>query len=402
MPGIARQFEPQITRSGGAPSKYRFTARCSGCHKTDAYESSKSVGDDFIKGYFKDRGWLLGRDRAYDLCPACLAPPREAQQSRPVNAARRHRSPEAANHSQQLTSPADKRSRDTADILARHLGKPEVLAEEVFRPKPAQAPRPSAPHTLQQAGSAPALSPEVEQALTGMAADLKSLRSNMELMAEQVSKLVALGRQQIEAIARLAPLVVQSAEGIAGGLREVVSAVQSRPSLPFPTVEATKPATEAVTVEENPSLQLNLLQEADHPIVPEPGPAPIVAETRKPSQQGRRLKRNKALAPKAGSVPIVVKSIPDAKRSDRFYTIIRLPRTLWDQAGFDPDDRLLLDWSGKALTIERATEGGVKPKSIGDASVVLQSWKLGNLNFDHVKMHSRDASLRLTATPSLV
>jgi hypothetical protein len=101
-------------------------------------------------------------------------------------------------------------------------------------------------------------------------------------------------------------------------------------------------------------------------------------------------------------VPIVVKSIPDAKRSDRFYTIIRLPRTLWDQAGFDPDDRLLLDWSGKALTIERATEGGVKPKSIGDASVVLQSWKLGNLNFDHVKMHSRDASLRLTATPSLV
>jgi hypothetical protein len=75
MPGIARQFEPQITRSGGAPSKYRFTARCSGCHKTDAYESSKSVGDDFIKGYFKDRGWLLGRDRAYDLCPACLAPP---------------------------------------------------------------------------------------------------------------------------------------------------------------------------------------------------------------------------------------------------------------------------------------------------------------------------------------
>jgi hypothetical protein len=73
MPGIARQFEPQITRTGGAPSKYRFTARCSRCHKTDTYESSKSVGDDLIKGYFKDRGWLLGRDRAYDLCSACMA-----------------------------------------------------------------------------------------------------------------------------------------------------------------------------------------------------------------------------------------------------------------------------------------------------------------------------------------
>jgi predicted nucleic-acid-binding Zn-ribbon protein len=51
MPGIARQFEPQITRTGGVPSKYRFTARCSRCHKTDTYEASTSVGDgctDFL------------------------------------------------------------------------------------------------------------------------------------------------------------------------------------------------------------------------------------------------------------------------------------------------------------------------------------------------------------------
>ena len=53
----------------------------------------------------------------------------------------------------------------------------------------------------------------------------------------------------------------------------------------------------------------------------------------------------------------MVKSIPDAKRSDRFYTSIRLPRELWDQAGFGPEDRLLLDWSGKTLTIERAPGG---------------------------------------------
>ena len=68
MPGIARQFEPQITRTGGAPSKYRFTARCSRCQKTDTYESSTAVGDDFVKGHFKDRGWLLARDRASMIC----------------------------------------------------------------------------------------------------------------------------------------------------------------------------------------------------------------------------------------------------------------------------------------------------------------------------------------------
>jgi hypothetical protein len=95
----------------------------------------------------------------------------------------------------------------------------------------------------------------------------------------------------------------------------------------------------------------------------------------------------------------VVKSIPDAKRSDRYYTSIRLPRELWDSAGFGPEDRLLLDWRGKALTIERAAEGGVKPKSVGATVVVLQSWKLGNLNFEKPKVTGADASLRLTARP---
>jgi hypothetical protein len=114
----------------------------------------------------------------------------------------------------------------------------------------------------------------------------------------------------------------------------------------------------------------------------------------------RRAGRKRKAEPKEGQIAaavVVVKSIADAKRPDRFYISIRLPRELWDSAGFGPDDRLLLDWSGKALTIERATEGGVKPKSIGDTSVVLQSWKLGNLNFDQPKVVGTNGSLRLTA-----
>jgi hypothetical protein len=396
MPGIARQFEPQITRTGGAPSKYRFIARCSRCNKSDTYESSTSVGDESVKGYFKDRGWLLARDRTHDLCSACLARPHRAQQPRQRNEARHHRSPEAANHPDRPTPVADKRSRDTADILARHLGKPEALAEEVFRPKPAQTARPPAADVPRQVAPAPALSPEVEQALTGIAAELKGLRSAMDLMAEQIGKLVSLGTQQIEAIARLAPLMVQSAEGISGSLREVASAIQCIPTVSTPIRGVTKPFAEAIGVEQSPTLQLNLLHKVDQAAGPEAKSAPLAAETRTPFRQSRRPMRNAAPAPQAGSAPVVVKSIPDAKRADRFYTIIRLPRELWDQAGFGPEDRLLLDWSGKALTIERATEGGVKPKAIGGTSVVLQSWKLGNLNFNHPKVTETDGGLRLT------
>jgi hypothetical protein len=394
MPGIARQFEPQITRTGGAPSRYRFTARCSGCHKTDTYESSKSVGDDLIKGYFKDRGWLLGRNRAYDLCSACLAKPQEAQPPRLFNGAGHQRSPEAANSPSRLTAPVDKRFRDTADILARHLGKPEALAAEVFGPKPVPSPRPPAPEAPQQAGSAPALSREVEQALTGMAADLKGLRSTMELMAEQMGQLVALGGQQIEAIARLAPLMVQSAEGISGGFREVVRAIQSVPSASAPEQESTK-AEEPLPRETEP------VEQQDAQIISEPEPF-VTSKVKGRERPKRRPNQSEDKTRTVGSAPVVVKSIPDARRSDRFYTSVRLPRELWDKAGFGPEDRLLLDWSGKALTIQRALEGGVKPKAIGDAAVILQSWKLGNLNFNHPKVSSGDASLRLTASLLLI
>jgi hypothetical protein len=381
MPGIARQFEPQITRTGGAPSRYRFTARCSGCYKTDIYEASRAAGDDVVKGYFKDRGWLLGRDRSYDLCPACLAKPREPQQ--------RHALPESANRLDRSAAPAVKRSRDPADILTRHLGKPEALAAEVFRPKPVQSPRPSVPDAPRQIAPAPALPPDLEQAITGMAAELKSLRSTMELMAEQLSKLVALGGQQIEAIARLAPLVVQSAEGISGSLRDVVSAIQTIPT-------SSLPVGETAHIEEPLTRETASVEQQDVEIICEPEPL-VAFGAKEPVKHKRRSKQTEDGTGKAISAPVVVRSIPDAKRSDRFYTSIRVPREVWDKAGFGPEDRLLLDWSGKTLSIKRAAEGGVKPKSIGEAAVVLQSWKLGNLNFDKPKVTGTDASLRLTA-----
>jgi hypothetical protein len=182
--------------------------------------------------------------------------------------------------------------------------------------------------------------------------------------------------------------MVQSADGIAGGLREVVSALQSIPSASPPEPEPSK-AEEPLKREAEP------VEQQDPEPVSEPEPQkPFRAKER--MRAGLRPAMTEAQVRRTGSAAIVVKSIPDAKRSDRFYTSIRLPRDLWDQAGFGPDDRLLLDWSGKTLTIERVAEGGVKPKAVGSTSVVLQSWKLGNLNLDQLRVTGADGSLRLT------
>jgi hypothetical protein len=371
MPGIARQFEPQITRSGGAPSKFRFTIRCSECASVDTYEASRPTSNDTVKGYFNERGWLLGRAPSFDVCSACLGRPRHAQEMKPAVPR-----PEAR--------AADKRLQDTADILARHLGKPDALAAEVFRPKEAKPPHSATPKALQPTHPVPALSPEVEQALTGMAADLKSLRSTMELIAEQISKLVALGGQQIDAIACLTPALIQSTEGLSGGLRQVVGAIQAMPRPAHPVADQPSVMTAEAGPELTPSVDAEL------------APVPELEVQEAPRRAGRKQKAE-AKGGQIASAAVVVKSIADTKRPDRFYTSIRLPRELWDSAGFGPDDRLLLDWSGKALTIERTAEGGVKPKSIGDASVVLQSWKLGNLNFDQLKVTGAIGSLRLAA-----
>ena len=374
MSGVARQFEPQITRSGGAPSKYRFTVRCSDCASTDAYEAAKPASHDTVRAYFKDRGWLLGRAASFDLCPACLARPGQPQKTR-----------SAAPHPEAKAS--DKRHRDTADILARHLGKPGELAAEVFRPtevRSTQLPDPKAP---QPAQSTPALSPEVEQALTSIAVDLKGLRSAVEIMADQMSRLVALGGRQIETLAQLTPAFAQTTEGLSNGLRQVTHAIQALPHLPQPMTDR------AIVAEADAGTAQTQAVDAE----PAPVSEQAVPEPPRPARDPRKAKDETGRSKPAN---VVVKSIADAKGKDRFYTSIRLPRELWDRAGFGSDDRLLLDWSGKALSIERANEGGVKPKSVGDTSVVLQSWKLGNLNFDQPKVMDGKGSLRLTARPS--
>ncbi|WP_244510754.1 hypothetical protein [Microvirga guangxiensis] len=279
---------------------------------------------------------------------------------------------------------ADKRRRDTADILARHLGDPKALAAEVFRPKEAQQSHRSAADTPRQPAPGPILPLNVEQTLTGMAADLKALRATMELMAEQVSKLVALSGQHIEATVRLAPLIVQSADEITSRVQEAVNAVGPSPISLLQSTEHVRTKGRLTPLSSQESTQtLTAVTESDSE-----------AGATEPSRQSTRPKSEKQAR---GS--IVVKSIPDAKRSDRFYTSIRLPRALWDRVGFRPEDRLLLEWNGKTLNIERAVEGGVKPKSIGEASVILQSWKLGNLNLDNSKVTAADAALRLRAGP---
>jgi hypothetical protein len=222
----------------------------------------------------------------------------------------------------------------------------------------------------------------LEQLLTGMAADLRSLRATMELMAEQMSRLVALGGQQIEAIAQLAPAMVQSTDRISGELKDIVSAVRL----------GSGPSGEGV---QQPAPLIEPRLEQDQEARAEPGSAQAV-QPAAPIKRTRGSRTNESTGRRSAADHVAVKSIADTKRPDRFYTTIRLPRELWDKSGFGPDDRIQLDCKRKTVSISRVPDGGVKPKTIGDAVVVLQSWRLGDLNFDPTKITSENGVLRLT------
>lgn len=217
-----------------------------------------------------------------------------------------------------------------------------------------------------------------------MAVDLKSLRSSVEFMAEQMSKLVALGSQQVQAIAPLAPVMVQSTDRISSDFQEIVRVVQTIPSPSVPTPEPQFVATNVPSIEQVEEIRSNhQLEQA--------------AGTMAPTNL-RRPRQNQGGSHRGTPSQVVVKSIPDAKRPDRFYTTVRLPRELWDRSGFGPEHRLQMVWTGKALSIQRVSDGGVKPKAVGSTVVVLQSWKLGNLNLDKPKVTSGEGSLRLTVS----
>jgi hypothetical protein len=69
---LSRDFVPQFTRIGSQPSKARFTLSCSACGCEKTFDASRNFPDTVVAKKFSQWGWLIGRLRRDDLCPACV------------------------------------------------------------------------------------------------------------------------------------------------------------------------------------------------------------------------------------------------------------------------------------------------------------------------------------------
>ncbi|MET0745666.1 MAG: hypothetical protein ABWY78_20010 [Microvirga sp.] len=119
---------------------------------------------------------------------------------------------------------------DTERLIARHFGKPPQ-AKANSSPPPE-----SGGHLTQSKDDG-----RLDRFIVSIASDIESMRVAVVQMVEQMGRIVsaqmeqtslhkeaiAAQRQQIEAVARLAPLVVRSAEGVSGSLREAIAGIQT-------------------------------------------------------------------------------------------------------------------------------------------------------------------------------
>lgn len=69
---LKRQFPYEATHIAGYGHRFRFPVRCCKCGTEKVFEASKALPDQVVSKKFKSWGWLIGRNRAYDICPRCL------------------------------------------------------------------------------------------------------------------------------------------------------------------------------------------------------------------------------------------------------------------------------------------------------------------------------------------
>jgi hypothetical protein len=72
MMNTGRQFPYQAVRIGNQGTKFFTVLHCYKCGSEKAHEAFKALPDEVIAKRFSQWGWVLGRNRNWDVCPTCV------------------------------------------------------------------------------------------------------------------------------------------------------------------------------------------------------------------------------------------------------------------------------------------------------------------------------------------
>lgn len=215
MTGKTREFEPATLRAGGEAVRFTFRVTCSKCGDHADWETPKKMPDDVVRKRFSERKWLLGRNRAYDVCPSCLGVKPE---NRLADVFRVRTNEGDVEPAAAILADAE------ADRARRHREAGEAI-DRLLAPKPEAQP---IPQPSGAADRAPPPSPEAlaaAESLAAIAETLSDIRAGNELMVELLQQIIARSdaqiakqAQTIEAVARIAPVIARSSESLSESL----------------------------------------------------------------------------------------------------------------------------------------------------------------------------------------
>jgi hypothetical protein len=373
----------------GAPSaRVRFTLLCHECGTDDFVEGPRVLPDEVVSKMFGNRGWVIGRNRSYDMCPLCVGVTPENKLSGVFPG-------KVTKDGEQVPTPAEMAAQASEEkqlevakthaALDRLMGKTKEAAQKGC----ALSDRSKDPLLAMMAhdmGEIRALLETVTSQNTVCAEELTKLTKIWEVFATNqlkhlgfFSQLMAaqerqtlLQEQLIRAIANIVPTLVRTSEGMTSGVTQSVEkAMNSLALIVAQEALARKQVMEEVDTEPSP-----VAPDATEDIALMPAPAQTVepVTTTETTPETPALTRRKAL--------FSVTSYADGKKADKFLTMVSMDRATWEAAGFTADDRYHVEHLKGRLVIARAlAEKGYKPKKIGQKTIVLQARGLGDLNY---------------------
>lgn len=376
----ARKFEPEIVRAGGVPSRVSFSLQCSSCQNPDTISGTSKLPDDVVEKKFKQRGWLLGRSRAHDICPACI---RLSQKNRLADKFKVTENGEAVPDTVAFVEAAGaRRAENTANTSA--------ILQKYFGPKTASNKTPPGDDANSEApGMAAAPGPDLSQ----INEQLDHIRAAGELNVELLDKIVTAQGQQITALERLTTTLARQNESIINALCSLERAV-TRLSDAKPKAEsAPEPKPERAPLPD----ALLLLPPGFGKSASEPKPEskqlplPITQAVEPPAKPCEAKLAAKA-APKAApkmTDSVRVASYPEGAQ---MRSSIRVDRTVWEEAGLK--DRVTITRTDNEIVFKRDVNG-IKIKKINTQSVYLQTKKLGDIDFEVSQIFKKKGELRV-------
>lgn len=297
------EFPADIVRAGGQTTKVTYKLQCARCQRASVYEAVSIKSDARVAAKFEQRGWLLGKSRNADICPACLSGDPDAKladNQSTNNPAEMVLSP--GQLAEQLFMPMKKGESSPVVVvegtrrMSRARQQAEASASSVFTKGPIASNRPTlslggtksetraaadavfkspAPKTTQPAQPSEAVGRSFDSgrsdADSSLRKDMSVLASALTSMAEQIGLMAqvqaasiaenrdkvdlhALLAKQTEMLARLAPVVAGSQNLPADGPSEIAAQPLDLVSAPPEAVPASVNDAQANAIGEAPKV----------------------------------------------------------------------------------------------------------------------------------------------------